>query len=220
MRYRVASRSFPEGVGYNIVGWVEGSDPQLKKECLVVGGHFDHCGRHMGILFPGANDNASGSAVVMEIAQAFSRLRRKPKRSVVFVLFGGEEMGLQGSGYFVEHIPSPFTRVDAMFNFDMVGEGDGMSCSVSPEPAELKQSLREADIHVGILRGVRDMRGQGGGSDYAPFHQKGIPCISCVSNGPHLHYHRSGDTLYRINPDVMQDIGRLLYLTGYAWAER
>lgn len=100
--YRVSSRHFPYGVGYNIVGTVEGSDLKLKKECLVVGGHFDHCGSHLGLLFAGADDNASGSAVVMEIAEAFSKLSRKPKRSVVFVLFGGEEMGLMGSNYFAD----------------------------------------------------------------------------------------------------------------------
>lgn len=220
MHYRVASRHFPEGTGYNVVGWIEGSDPLLKKECLVFGGHFDHCGEHIGILFPGANDNASGSAVVMEIAEAFSRMRRKPKRSVVFVLFGGEEMGLQGSSYFAENVPASFTKVDAMFNFDMVGEGDGVGCSVTPEPAGLKQALQNADAHVGALRQTRDLRGPGGGSDYAPFHRKGIPCISSASNGPHLHYHRSGDTIHRVNPDVMADTGRLLFLTGFSWANR
>jgi len=220
MRYRVSSRHFPDGTGYNVVGWIEGTDPELKKECLVFGGHFDHCGEHIGILFPGANDNASGSAAVMEIAEAFSRMRRRPKRSLVFVLFGGEEMGLQGSSYFVENVPAPFTRVDAMFNFDMVGEGDGVGCSVSPEPAGLKQALQDSDIHVEALRRVRDLRGPGGGSDYAPFHGQGIPCISCASNGPHLHYHRSGDTIHRVNPDVMADTARLLFLTGWTWADR
>lgn len=84
IRFKVKSRHFPDGVGYNVVGYVEGSDPELRKECLVIGGHFDHCGHHFGLLFAGANDNASGSAVVMEIAEAFSKLRKKPKRSVVF----------------------------------------------------------------------------------------------------------------------------------------
>ncbi|MCX7975317.1 MAG: M28 family peptidase, partial [Candidatus Aminicenantes bacterium] len=103
--YSVSSRHLANGIGYNICGWVEGSDPKLKKELIIVGAHFDHCGQHMGLLFPGANDNASGSATVMAIAKAFASLRKKPKRSVMFVLFGGEEMGLQGSTYFAQNLP-------------------------------------------------------------------------------------------------------------------
>ena len=219
--FRVESRHFPDGVGYNIVGYVEGSDPQLKKDCLVVGGHFDHCGQHMGFLFAGADDNASGSAVVMEIAEAFSRLKKKPKRSVVFVLFGGEEMGLQGSSYFVDHVPAQFEKVDTMFNFDMVGEGDGVGCALSSKPEELKKVLEDSDKHLNILRRTRIIRGVGvRSSDYAPFFLKGASCISFVSNGPHLYYHQTGDTIYRINPDIMADTARLAFLCGFTWANR
>ncbi len=221
IQFRVQSRNFPEGIGYNVVGYVEGSDPELRKECLVYGGHFDHCGQHMGLLFPGANDNASGSAVVMEVAEAFSRLKKQPKRSVAFVLFGGEEMGLQGSTYFVGHIPAAFTRVDSMFNFDMVGEGDGVGCSLSPEPEALKLALDKADERVDILSRTRFFRGVGvRGSDFAPFYQEGIPCISFASNGPHLAYHLSGDTIYRVNPDIMADTARLAFLAGAYLADR
>ena len=220
MRYQVESQSFPEGKGYNVVGYVEGSDPVLKKECLVYGGHFDHCGEHIGILFPGANDNASGSAVVMEIAEAFSKLKKRPRRSVVFVLFGGEEMGLQGSTYFVENVPAQFQKVDAMFNFDMVGEGDGARSSVSPKPELLKKILEQSDEHVNILRGTRLFRGTSGGSDHAPFLRNEIPCISFSSNGPHLEYHRSGDSIYRVNGDIMADIAKLAFLTGFTFANR
>jgi hypothetical protein len=221
MKCRVSSTHFPDSPGYNVVGYVEGSDPILKKECLVIGGHFDHCGQHMGMIFPGANDNASGSAVVMEIAEAFSKLEKKPKRSVVFVLFGGEEMGLQGSTYFVDHLPSQFGRVDGMFNFDMVGEGEGARCAVAGKPDELKKVLREADASLDILRGISVVRSVGvRSSDYAPFFRKGAACVSFFSNGPHLHYHLTGDTIYRINPDIMADIARLAFLSGYSWSNR
>lgn len=220
VQYRVEARSFPEGIGYNVVGYIEGSDPQLKRECLVYGAHFDHCGFHMGLLFPGANDNASGSAVVMETAEAFTRIKKRPKRSVVFVLFGGEEMGLQGSSYFVEHVPAPFSKVTGMFNFDMVGEGEGAGCSLSPDPEELRTALDKADSHIGILRRTRFLRGVGvRGSDFAPFYGAGIPCISFSSNGPHLAYHLTGDTIYRINPDIMAEIAKLAFLAGYYWAD-
>ncbi|MBN1274564.1 MAG: M20/M25/M40 family metallo-hydrolase [Candidatus Aminicenantes bacterium] len=219
--YRVVSRHFPEGRGYNIAGYVEGSDSKLKKECLVIGGHFDHCGAHCGLIFPGADDNASGSAVVMELAEAFSKLKKRPKRSVVFVLFGGEEMGLQGSTYFVHHLPSPFEKVDTMFNFDMEGEGDGTVCSHSPDVPGLPEVLKAADEHVGILRRTGQMRAVGvRGSDYAPFFQEGAICVAFFSNGPHLHYHLPGDTIYRINPDIMADIARLAFISSYHWANR
>ncbi len=221
IRFSVESRHFSDGEGYNIVGYVEGSDPILRKDCVVIGGHFDHCGLHMGLLFAGADDNASGSAVVMEIAEAFSKLKKKPKRSVIFVLFGGEEMGLMGSKYFADHLPSPFEKTDAMFNFDMVGEGEGTICVHSPEPPEFKNALERADIHVKTLRRTAVIRGIGvRSSDFAPFFLKGATCAAFFSNGPHLHYHQTGDTIYRINPDIMADIARLAFLGAFAWADR
>ena len=221
LRLAVAARHFPQGVGYNIVGYVEGSDPTLKREVVVIGGHFDHCGRHMGLLFPGADDNASGSAVVMAAARAFAQLDPRPKRSVAFVLFGGEEMGLQGSTWFVNHKPQAFSRFDAMFNFDMEGEGDGMWGGVSAEPPELRAAVEKADQSVGILGGLRAMGPVGvRGSDFAPFVLEGIPAASLGSNGPHLSYHQTGDTIYRINPDIMADAARLAFLAAYFWADR
>ncbi len=221
VRYAVESQHFPNGIGYNVAGYVPGSDPKLRKECIVVGGHFDHNGLHMGFLFPGADDNASGSAAVMEIAEAFAKLARKPKRSVVFVLFGGEEMGLQGSTYFADHVPPAFEKVDGMFNFDMIGEGDGArgACSAPERPSS--KGPQKADKYVGILRGIGQIRGVGvRGSDFAPFFQRGRVHRLPSSNGPHLAYHPTGDSIYRINPDIMADAARLAFLSAYYWADR
>jgi hypothetical protein len=221
LRYSVQSRHFPLGVGYNILGIVEGSDPALKKECIIAGAHFDHCGRHLGFIYPGADDNASGSAAVMAMAQAFAGMNPKPKRSIVFALFGGEEMGLQGSSFMAEHVPAPFSRVAAMLNFDMVGEGDGAWCGVSAEPAAFKQVIDEADQETKLLRGIGLIRGIGvRSSDFAPFFLKGVPCASLGSNGPHLAYHQTGDTIYRINPEIMAGIVKLAIRVGYAWAQQ
>jgi len=217
----VESRHFPKAVGYNVVAYVEGSDPKLRGECVVVGGHLDHCGRHMGLLFPGADDNASGSATVMEVARAYAALGHKPKRSVAFVLFGGEELGLQGSTYFVDHVPAPFGKVDAMFNFDMTGEGDGLGGAVSAEPAAFKTALEDADKSVKIIRGLGVIREVGvRGSDFAPFFLKGITAASLGSNGPHIAYHQTGDTIYRINPEIMADAAKVAFLASYLWANR
>ncbi len=221
VRYSVESRHFPEGVGYNVIGVIEGSDPILKKECLIFGAHYDHCGRHMGVTYPGADDNATGSAAVMAIAKALVGMNPKPKRSIVCVLFGGEELGLQGSHFMADHVPPRFTRVAAMFNFDMVGEGDGAWCGVSGEPAAFKQVIEEADRETKLLKGVGVIRGVGvRSSDFAPFFLKGIPCASLGSNGPHLAYHQAGDTIYRINPEIMADIVKLAIRAGYAWGQK
>ena len=217
----VASRHFPQAVGYNVVGYIEGSDPKLRRECVIIGGHFDHTGAHMGLLFPGADDNASGSATVMEAGKAMAALAHKPKRSIVIALFGGEELGLQGSTWFSEHVPGPFDKVAGMFNFDMTGEGDGLWGGVPAEPAEFKEALEEADKSVKVLRGLGVIRGVGvRGSDFAPFFLQGIPAASLGSNGPHLAYHQTGDTIYRINPDIMADAAKVAFLAAYIWADR
>lgn len=221
VRYRVESRHYPEGIGYNVVGYIEGSDEKLRDECLIIGAHLDHCGRHIGFTYYGAQDNASGSAVVMEIARAFSALEKGPKRSVLFALFGGEEKGLEGSYHLVENLPARFGKMDAMFNYDMTGEGDGANCGCTPEPPELEETLREADERVGILRNVWPIRRVGvRSSDFAPFFLAGATCISFFSNGPHLHYHLPEDTIYRVNPDILADIGTLGFITAYRWADR
>lgn len=217
----VQSRHFPQAVGYNIVGYIEGSDPKLRRECVVIGGHFDHTGAHMGLLFPGADDNASGSATVMAAGKAFASLARKPKRSILIVLFGGEELGLQGSTWFVDHVPGPFDKVAGMYNFDMTGEGDGLWGAAGAEPAAFGKTLEEADRIVKILRGLGTIRGVGvRGSDFAPFFLKGVPAASLGSNGPHLAYHQTGDSIYRINPDIMADAAKLAFLAAYDWADR
>jgi hypothetical protein len=217
----VASRHFPQAVGYNVVGYIEGSDPKLRRECVIIGGHFDHTGAHMGLLFPGADDNASGSATVMEAGKAMAALAHKPKRSIIIALFGGEELGLQGSTWFSGHVPGPFDKVAGMFNFDMTGEGDGLWGGVPAEPAEFKEALEEADKSVKVLRGLGVIRGVGvRGSDFAPFFLQGIPAASLGSNGPHLAYHQTGDTIYRINPDIMADAAKVAFLAAYIWADR
>ncbi|MDW7760383.1 MAG: M20/M25/M40 family metallo-hydrolase [Acidobacteriota bacterium] len=218
--YRVVSEFFPEGTGYNVVGIIEGSDSRLKTECIVIGGHYDHNGTHLGILFPGANDNASGSAAVVEIAEAFAHTGKRPKRSVVFVLFGGEEMGLKGSHFFVDHIPEQFSKVDAMYNLDMVGDGRKATGRATTQPPEFKKSIWDADKHVRILGKFGDITGPGGGSDYRPFNDKGIPCAALMSDGPGLHYHRSADDIYNVNPDIMAEIAKLVYIASYRWADR
>ena len=157
----------------------------------------------------------------MEAGKAFAGLARKPKRSIVIALFGGEEMGLQGSSWFVDHVPGPFDTVAGMLNFDMTGEGDGLWGAAGADPAEFRKVLEEADKGVRVLRGLGVITGVGvRGSDFAPFFLKGVPAATLGSNGPHLAYHQTGDTIYRINPEIMADAAKLAFLAAFAWADR
>jgi Zn-dependent M28 family amino/carboxypeptidase len=174
-------------------------------------------------MFPGADDNASGSADVLEIAHAFAQLGSdRPKRSVVFALFGGEEMGLKGSYYMSNNFPPQFTRVAGMVNLDMTGEGDGAWCGYSAKDSTLKALLEAADTATKIVRGsnpLSTVTGMGG-TDYVPFFKKEILCFTFGSNGPHLAYHQAGDIIYRINPEILADIARLGYAVAYLLADR
>ncbi|HEX5966118.1 MAG TPA: M20/M25/M40 family metallo-hydrolase, partial [Pyrinomonadaceae bacterium] len=114
---------------YNVIGVLEGSDPVAKKETIIIGAHYDHLGRggsgslaqRSGEIHHGADDNASGTAGMLELARLFVSQRPRPKRTIVFVGFGGEEEGLLGSNYYVNHPALPLTNTVAMINMDMIG---------------------------------------------------------------------------------------------------
>jgi Zn-dependent M28 family amino/carboxypeptidase len=121
----VYGEKYKNNVGRNVVAKIEGSDPSLKTQAVVLGGHLDHLGITNGIVMNGADDDASGSAVVMEMARLMAVNKIKPKRTVIFALWCGEELGLLGSNYFGEH-PVAGVSMDtvvANFNMDMVGLG-------------------------------------------------------------------------------------------------
>src|SRR2546427_12178155 len=104
----------------NVVGILPGHDPALADEAVVIGAHFDHLGRVDGDVYPGADDNASGTAVVLGLARAFAA-SGGTARTLVFALFGAEELGLIGSRHYVGHPVVPLAQTVAMVNFDMVG---------------------------------------------------------------------------------------------------
>src|SRR5262249_15204746 len=122
------------GTTANVVGLLRGTDPRLAQEAIVIGAHYDHLGRggegslapdEVGTIHPGADDNASGTAAVLALARAFAAGGGAP-RTLVFVAFGAEEMGLLGSEHYVRHPAVPLDRTALMVNFDMVGRlGNG-----------------------------------------------------------------------------------------------
>ena len=196
----------------NVVGMIEGSDPKLKNEFVVIGGHLDHVGSQAGLLFPGANDNASGASGVLEIARAFAKSGVKPKRSVVFVLFAGEEQGLNGSKYFVESWKKGYNKIAAMFNLDCIGYGDSIKVGngkSSPELWKIANQLDKENFNYMV-----NDTWNGGGADAAPFHEKSIPCLYFVTTNSYEHLHLPTDKVETLNSQLFENIVKLAYLTA------
>jgi hypothetical protein len=200
-----------QGEGANVVAVLPGSDPRLSSEYVVVGAHLDHCGNWPALL-PGADDNASGSATVLEIARAAARLRPRPARSLVFVLFGGEEEGLLGSKFFVDHTPKDLKRCVGVFNLDMEGVGRGAWVAGGKNFPELFKLLEQArdrlDPGVKLIAGLSEGEAR---SDHGPFQAAGIPAVSLFgASESHHGTHTPEDSIWWIAPANMQAVGRIV----------
>ncbi len=210
----VEKHEFPSS---NVIGWIEGSDSQLKKEFVVIGAHYDHVGisskpNHSNdSIMNGADDNASGTAAVMAVAKAFAASGKKPARSVVFMLFTAEERGLIGSDYYTKNPLFPLEKTVAMINLDMVGRNGNDTVFVigqqyNPELAalvneEISQSdLKKDEMPIDLYRS----------SDYYPFYKNGISAIGLTS-GLHKDYHGVTDNPDKINHTKVRKISQLVY---------
>jgi hypothetical protein len=197
----------------NVIGILEGSDPVIKDSFLVLGAHLDHVGSQAGkIYFPGANDNASGCAALLQIARAFVQSKDKPKFSVAFVFFAAEEQGLNGSKYFVSHPPASIPHVQYMFNFDCVGYGDSIQIYGGKSNPGLWNIAKKIDSENDKL--LVTETGLGGGADAEPFFQKGIKTLYFVSTNSYKHLHQMTDTPETINKDLLTAITKLGFKTA------
>ena len=198
----------------NIVGIQYGSHPKLKDEFIVVGAHLDHVGAQADeIFFPGANDNASGVAVILEIARIFRKYRLEPKRSIIFVAFSAEESGLYGSEYFAEHSPVPVNDIFAMINFDCVGQGDSIMVGGGKTSPELWNIARYIDIRHTHLMSQRTWGG--GGADATAFYNRGIPTLYYNTTGGYKHLHMTSDKPETFNPVLFEQLTKNALLTVY-----
>jgi hypothetical protein len=195
----------------NVVAMIEGSDPKLKEEYVIIGAHLDHVGSQAGLLFPGANDNASGSAAVLEIANAFIKGGITPKRSIVFVLFAGEEQGLNGAKHFVESWKKGYDKIIAMINLDCVGYGDSIQVGNGKSAPRLWETANQIDETS--FNSMVDRTWGGGGADATPFHEKGIPCLYFVTTNSYDHLHLPTDTFDTLNPTLYEKLVKLAHLT-------
>ena len=216
-RMRVRARYEERRPSVNVVGVLEGSDPALRGQAVVVGAHLDHVGSQAGLVFPGANDNASGAAAVLSLAGAFARGGERPRRTVVFALFSSEESGLQGALCFVERPPVPLGRVVAMLNLDCVGVGDSIQLGSGKTSPRLWRLARDLDAR-GDRLSLADTWG-GGGADATPFAERGIPTLYFASRFSYTHLHLPGDAPGTLDPPLYEALVRLVYRTAWAVAD-
>lgn len=200
----------------NIIGILEGSDPLLKNEYIVIGAHYDHLGMGgpgSGSRTPdtiavhyGADDNASGVAAVMALAGYFAGQEAAPARSLIFAAFGAEEMGLLGSRYMAKNLPVEKNSVVAMINFDMIGrlnENRSISAAGTGTSPIWESLLNETapDYSLSLAFSPEGF----GASDHASFYAEDIPVLF-LSTGAHTDYHTPFDTPDRINYDGMAEV--------------
>ncbi len=195
-----------EKTSWNVGGYLQGNDPELKNDFIVVGAHFDHLGMggpnslYRGTepqIHNGADDNASGTTGVLELAEKFASMKDQLKRTMVFVTFSGEELGLLGSAYFVNHSPVPNEDVDVMVNMDMIGRLKDSSLIVygTGTSSNFQQILSETNSDS--LKLTFNDEGYGP-SDQSSFYGKKIPVLFFFT-GTHEDYHKPTDDADKIN---------------------
>lgn len=206
----------------NIYAWIEGNDPELKNEIVVIGAHMDHIGYGPNMsrsrkieIHNGADDNASGTAALLEIAEALSKL--KPKRTIVFQAYSAEEMGLIGSRFYVDNPKFPINNPNikkhvAMVNMDMVGYLDKgyhyASFLDGNSSIDLSKNIEELNKKYNFAKKIT-ARG-GGGSDHASFYNKKIP-VAFLHTGGHQYYHTPEDDADKLNYKGLEQISRYAF---------
>jgi Zn-dependent M28 family amino/carboxypeptidase len=230
----------------NVLGMIEGSDPELKKEVVVIGAHMDHLGYFDNYIYNGADDNGSGSIGVLAAAQAFAVNPIKPKRSVIFALWTGEEKGLLGSRYYVEHPFIPMEKTAMYFNMDMISRAYDEEAFTRmgrmfefPGGEELMKKIdlaefltvsftsgmddlvREANQYVGLHVFLRESEpGQAsGGSDHASFAPKNVPFVYSMA-AMTSDYHQTSDSVDKVAGELLAKACRLTYLVSFAAADK
>lgn len=229
----------------NVVAVIPGSDPTLAQHAVVLGAHLDHLGTVGETLYPGADDNASGVAALIEIGKAFASLDRTPKRTIVLAFWTGEEEGKLGSGHWVRHPLWPLDRTTAYLNLDMIGHpwlaeeirnllldtqypdaeafvkdlapSDFVEPGLPPDRPELVAALRRAAQATGLSLHLDRTDGRHGGSDYRDFARAGVPWIRFFGNF-FPGYHEPSDIPENLDPTQVQRLARLAFATAYLLA--
>lgn len=197
-----------------------------EQEAIVYSAHMDHMGTRLdGDAFNGADDNASGSAGLLELAQAFVKCGQKPERSIIFLSVSGEELGLWGSRYYSDNPTWPAKRIVANINIDMIGRHTDLSpegtVSATPSPShKAYSSLAQDAAGFAAKLGLKLSNGDTyyARSDHYNFARLGIPVIF-FCDGEHGDYHKVTDHADKLDYDKMERITRLAFWTGWAVAQ-
>lgn len=231
----------------NVIGFLEGSDPEKKSEAVIVGAHMDHLGKVRGVVHPGADDNASGVAALLEIATVLASAPARPARSVLFIFWTGEEDGHIGSGHYVRNPLWPLEKTPVYVNLDMIGHPwlrkeieDLVKDNPFPASAEFLSKVSTTDFaEPGVASFRPDFRpllaqagraaglslhfdwtdGRFGGSDYREFARLRIPFIRFFGNF-FPGYHEPADTAGALDARQVQKLARLAAATVWIMAAR
>ena len=200
---------------FNTVGLLEGSDPALKDQIIVLGAHLDSLKRSAD-FYPGADDNASGSSALLQVAKQLANCRQKVKRTLVFIAFSGEEQGLVGSRYFVNNPMIDLDKVVLMINMDMIGYSKGKISILGGSATKEVESrmdfvIQDYDLQAYLTKET------GGRSDHYHFENAGIPAIF-FNTGTHNNYHNPTDTPERIDAVGMGVVTALIIDTTIKFA--
>jgi hypothetical protein len=203
----------------NVIGVIPGSDPTLKSEWVVIGAHYDHLGlggrdslapSQVGQIHHGADDNASGTSGVLEFARVAGKNKAQFKRSLLLMTFAGEELGLLGSSYFVNHPTIPVNNIVGMINMDMIGRinNDRLFVGGVGTSPNFKKWLEDANESIHLQLDYSDSGY--GSSDHTAFNSKKIPVLFFFS-GLHSDYHKPSDTYDKINTTGALKVLSLVY---------
>ncbi len=208
-----------ETISWNVAGYLPATNPKFKDEYIVLGAHFDHLGMggqnslYQGDepqVHNGADDNASGTTGLLELAEKFASVKNKLNRNIIFVAFSGEELGLLGSGYFVNNMPINSNQVATMINMDMIGRlNDEKSLIVYGTGTSTNWKVFLDDINgYGFSLTFND---EGyGPSDHSSFYGKEIPVLFFFT-GTHTDYHRPSDDADKINASGEEEVLKYIY---------
>lgn len=234
----IQKRSFKEVRSNNILGFLRGSDTTLSKQVIVITAHMDHLGKRGDYIYYGADDDGSGTASVLTLANAFVKAKERgfgPKRSILFLLVTGEEKGLYGSDYYTTYPVIPLENTVADLNIDMVGRIDQKhsmadsnyiyiigSDRISKDLHELHENVNAKYSNLKLdytYNSDKDPNRYFYRSDHYNFAKKGIPIIFYF-NGTHPDYHKPTDTIEKIRFDIMKLRVRLVFFTAWEIANR
>lgn len=192
--YKIISHFDEDFKARNVIGKIEGGSPD---SLIVITAHYDHLGRVGNTIFPGASDNASGTAFLLNLAQYFSK--NKPKYTLIFIAFAGEEAGLFGSSYFVEDPLIDLTKIKFLLNFDIMGAGeDGIQIVNSSIFVKEYELLKQINDEKKLISQIKK-RGKACNSDHCPFFQAGVPSFFTYTLGGLGYYHDPMDTAESLN---------------------